>query len=254
MAAAREAKQQAASAAQQERGERFQRAVEKANWASQMLKTQPASAAAAAAADDDTGAIDPDADDELYQSLERARRLAQQKEGAGKKSVEELAAGLAKRREEDEARLKQELVSGVKFTETTEFVRSIQLAPDGSKGKGGKKGEEGEDEVYTAAELGTGTATGAASLAPAGSAAAAAPDASDGPEAMDVDEPKASKFGKWVSADAAEQQRAEQRASKGAKEGGRKEEVKADEVTVQAAVGKGGWAAGAGVLRAGCWC
>jgi hypothetical protein len=175
VAAAREAKAAARSAAVLQRGERFESAVQKANWASQMLRNQPAAGA------EPGDVADPEADDELLQSLQRARRMALAKDTPSTRSMEQVGGGgrrpagcgaalaaepclhgrrtsgrarlvlasrgrpqrppphlppprppqvasqLGQRREEDEARLKQELSAGVKFTETTEFVSGPRM-------------------------------------------------------------------------------------------------------------------------------
>ncbi|WIA22095.1 hypothetical protein OEZ85_004437 [Tetradesmus obliquus] len=145
----------ARAAAQADRAARFEAALGRANIASEALRPSKAAAAAADEGSDD-------ADDELAASLARARRLAQKAAGgsgseaaaagggseaaaaadagdAGSSSFEEMAKQLAKKREEDEAKLREQLAAGTTdaFTETTEFVRSIQVtgpkaAEDGS--------------------------------------------------------------------------------------------------------------------------
>jgi hypothetical protein len=88
VAATREAKAAARAAAAQERGDRFEAAVQKANWASQMLRNQGAGGDGGGGDGGGGDALDPDADDELAASLERARRLALAREPAGGKSLE----------------------------------------------------------------------------------------------------------------------------------------------------------------------
>eukprot|EP00879_Flechtneria_rotunda_P002423 GHRR01002620.1.p1 GENE.GHRR01002620.1~~GHRR01002620.1.p1 ORF type:complete len:500 (+),score=248.88 GHRR01002620.1:142-1641(+) len=108
--------QQATAAA--ERAARFEAALGRANIASAALRQ----AAPGAVGSDD------DADNELTKSLERARRLAQKAadtaadaaaadaEAAGASragsSLEEIARQLAKRREDDEAKLKEQIAAG----------------------------------------------------------------------------------------------------------------------------------------------
>lgn len=132
-AAKLEAAEQQRVAAVADKAARFEKALEKANWASQALRPN-----ATIVTDED------DQDQELYESLARARRVAQQKEPVVQRSFEEMASELGKRREEDEAKLREQIKSGVEFTETTEFVRNIQLvnepenkAPVAAGGDGG---------------------------------------------------------------------------------------------------------------------
>jgi hypothetical protein len=118
----------ARAAAQADRAARFEAALGRANIASEALR--PSKAAAAAAADEGSD----EADDELAASLARARRLAQKAAGgsgseaaaaAGGReaaaaadggdagsSLEEIAKQLARKREEDEAKLKEAITAG----------------------------------------------------------------------------------------------------------------------------------------------
>jgi U4/U6.U5 tri-snRNP-associated protein 1 len=117
----------ARAAAQADRAARFEAALGRANIASEALR--PGMAAAAAA---DEGS--DEADDELAVSLARARRLAQKAAGGsgsdvaaaaggsnaaaadggdGGSSFEGIAKQLAKKREEDEAKLREQIASGV---------------------------------------------------------------------------------------------------------------------------------------------
>ncbi|KAI8475940.1 MAG: SART-1 protein [Monoraphidium minutum] len=141
----REAQEKAATADAAERAARFQRAVEKTNWASAALR---------APAGDAGGDDDDEAEAELVASLSRARRLAQRSGAAGAangeggaasaaapESVEEIAQRLGKKRAEDEERLKEELAAGGSdlFNAATEFVRNI--------GGAGEEDEEGRQQV-----------------------------------------------------------------------------------------------------------
>lgn len=133
---ARQARRQQQEAARveaaAERAARFEAALGRANIASAALRqTAPGRKAVAAAADVEEDS--DEADDELAASLARARRLAQkQAAGAGDansngdagaaaaadaagpgSSLEEIAKQLAKKREEDEAKLKEQIAAGM---------------------------------------------------------------------------------------------------------------------------------------------
>lgn len=127
--ARKQQQEQARAAAAAERAARFEAALGRANVASEALRQTPAQLKGDADLDGD------EADDELAASLARARRLAQKAAkasssaadaggaeavaaasdgdgGGGGSSLEEIARQLAKKREEDEAKLKEQIASG----------------------------------------------------------------------------------------------------------------------------------------------
>ncbi|GIL77465.1 hypothetical protein Vretimale_2974 [Volvox reticuliferus] len=167
----------AARAAAEEKRARFDAALDKANWASQFLRPQQKGkggsaagpTAMAAGVGVAVGDDDDEADRELRESLERARRLAQKKkeeeeaarvkteedgdeaggEGAAARgggavsSVEEVARLAAARREQEGKikgigtlfadvgviKVEPATAGGEVLTETMEFVRNITAAP-----------------------------------------------------------------------------------------------------------------------------
>lgn len=128
----RAAREAAAAADAAERSARFARALEKANWASEALRAPAAPAE-----------VEDEAEAELAESLSRARRLVQLNSGSNgaaggdasngaavPESMGEIAQRLAKKREEDEQQLREQLASGGSdfFNAATEFVRNIGAA------------------------------------------------------------------------------------------------------------------------------
>lgn len=101
----------------QARKANFDRALEKANYAS--LALRPSEGAAGAAGGDDE-------DDELFQSLERARAAAL-KAGAAKESLEGVAQALVRKREEEEKKEAGEAAGkkGIVIDGAIEFVRCV---------------------------------------------------------------------------------------------------------------------------------
>lgn len=126
---ARAAKQAAAERGRaSEKRARFERALEAANYASLALKPMEAEG------EEEAGVLGED-EEELYQSLARARKAAQ----SGVKDTEDLADIAAKRRAEEEAATREKggaegaaaaNGTGLEFTSTAEFVRSIQVADE----------------------------------------------------------------------------------------------------------------------------
>jgi hypothetical protein len=116
----------ARAAAQADRAARFEAALGRANIASEALRPSKAAAGAADEGSDE-------ADDELAVSLARARRLAQKAAGGsgtdaaaaggseaaaadgddGGSSLEGIAKQLAKKREEDEVKLREQIAAGM---------------------------------------------------------------------------------------------------------------------------------------------
>eukprot|EP00798_Chlamydomonas_sp_ICE-L_P011063 gene11063-18670_t len=169
-AATMEAKVKAEQKAAEEKRARFDRAVDKANWASLALKNQPkemapgeeevygdevdnelyeslARARRQEMAPEEEEVYGDEVDNELFESLARARRQVQVKtEDETKPSLDNIAASAAVKREEDETALKEDLKSGLAFTETSEFVRNIQAAKakdlPGSKAQTDAKAED----------------------------------------------------------------------------------------------------------------
>lgn len=206
--------QQAAErlAQQEERTARFHKALEKANWASLALKNE-----GGADNGEEEAAVDDDADNQLYESLARARRLAaheasgaEVKSEAGRpaaspsaataataskapqeRALEQMARQVAAKREADEAELKAKLKAGLAFTETSEFVRNIQVKHEAPASHGAA--HKAEEDVYMDVDEGT-----------------AAERAEEQP-AAEPDQPspavKAGKFGSWVSAEEADMTR-----------------------------------------------
>ncbi|KAL4437375.1 hypothetical protein ABPG75_004514 [Micractinium tetrahymenae] len=148
----------AAAAAEAERRARYEHALNKANYASLALrpKAQPE--------EEELGGLDEDED--LYQSLNKARQLAQKKAGeeAAKPGPENIAEQLIRRREEQQKAATAAALAGggatdagLVFTDIAEFTRTITVkqeeAPsaaqqqDGGEGGGGGGGVKKEEEA-----------------------------------------------------------------------------------------------------------
>ncbi|KAI3429836.1 hypothetical protein D9Q98_010149 [Chlorella vulgaris] len=121
-----DAKEATATAAAAERRARYEHALNKANYASLALRPD-------SAAGEDDGAAQED--DDLYQSLNKARLRAQKSAAAepAAKGPESLAADLIKRREEQQraataARSAAPVAdTGLVFTDVAEFTRTIHM-------------------------------------------------------------------------------------------------------------------------------
>ncbi|PRW60335.1 SART-1 family DOT2 [Chlorella sorokiniana] len=147
----------AAAAADADRRARYEHALNKANYASLALRPE-------SRADEDEGA-GLDEDEDLYQSLNKARQLAQKT--VETRGPENIAADLIKRREEQQkaqtaARLAggDAADEGLVFTDVAEFARTIHVkeepsgggAPEGAAaaaaGAAAVKQEGAEEENY----------------------------------------------------------------------------------------------------------
>lgn len=172
--------QQQMQDAQQQKRQRFDRALEEANYASLALRP--------GTGEGDDGAVVGE-DDELYDTIARARKAAAQQAGpSNREAVQEI---VRKRREQEEGK---EGGGGLQFTSTAEFVRSIQVA------------EEADDRA---------AAGGRATVQPGGERKAPAAMEDEG-EDMDVDVgavaaaaaakggKPASMWGNWVPAEVVE--------------------------------------------------
>ncbi|KAL4429830.1 hypothetical protein ABPG77_010947 [Micractinium sp. CCAP 211/92] len=153
----------AAAAAEAERRQRYEHALNKANYASLALRPE-------AKPEEELEEAGLDEDEDLYQSLNKARQLAQKKasEEAAKPGPENIAEQLIRRREEQQRAATAAALAGggvgnagLVFTDIAEFTRTIAVKqedaapseqqPDGEGGGEGSgvrsmKKEEGPGE------------------------------------------------------------------------------------------------------------
>ncbi|DBA93483.1 TPA: hypothetical protein ACH3X3_013582 [Trebouxia sp. C0006] len=175
-AAGREAQvKQAQIADEVRRQSKYDAALEKANYAALAMKQQA----------DQDDVIGED-DDDLYESLARARKAAEKQQKGGSLR-DPFAEQLASRREDDEAQLAMDVDKqkgdGLEFTEASEFARSIQL----------REPEEAASRPADSSHMGVEDSTGPAATAPT-------PHPPPASVPLHPKRNSRSKYGSWVSA------------------------------------------------------
>ncbi|KAL3145439.1 hypothetical protein ABBQ38_001683 [Trebouxia sp. C0009 RCD-2024] len=210
--------QKAQIADEAQRQSKYDAALEKAKYNALALQQ-----AAAAREDEVIG----EEDDDLYESLARARRAADKQQKQGVANLQDtLAEQLASRRDQDEAHQAMDTDrpagQGLEFTEASEFARSIQL-------------REPDDAAARTAD-----GAGHMGVDDTAAASAATPAAEPAPAARPPPKRNArSKWGSWVSATEEEGEAQDEEMPDAPSRAEPKQEEQEDSMIREAAIGKG---------------